>query len=280
MALLDFILNLACLLLWTQWLTPDSERFNPQPGASLLSTLKSADRKRSNRWITLGALIGILVIRAVIYWNLGSTANWAAKLNFHAVALSFRSDSFARMITYSLLGFGHFLGGFYIFVLLLAIVHRRSSPNDPSHRLIRSYLRSVAGWPWFVLLLLPPIVYASLWISFNSLFTHWGICPAPVSSAHLWQQAAVVALSSYIGAKYLIVAALVLFLINSYVFLGNLPFWNFVNETGHRFLAPLSVLPLRVGKLDLAPIIAIAFVFMVAEFAERNLPALFQRLPI
>jgi hypothetical protein len=45
-------------------------------------------------------------------------------------------------------------------------------------------------------------------------------------------------------------------------------------------LQPLSLLPLRLGRLDLAPIIGIAFVFMLAELAEANFPKLFQRLPL
>ena len=54
--------------------------------------------------------------------------------------------------------------------------------------------------------------------------------------------------------KYFIVGILLLHLLNSYVYFGNHPFWNFVNATARNLLYPLRWLPLRVGKVDFAAV--------------------------
>ena len=74
MALIDFILNLAGLLLWLNW---RSVRFDPlgrRTPATLIGTLRRAEPRRLRRWHLLAALGGLLLLRAVIYWQIGSAA--------------------------------------------------------------------------------------------------------------------------------------------------------------------------------------------------------------
>ena len=44
-------------------------------------------------------------------------------------------------------------------------------------------------------------------------------------------------------------------------------------------LRPLKKYPLRAGKVDLAPVLAIALIFFAAEGAERGLAFLYAHLP-
>ena len=77
MALIDFILNLAGLLLWLNW---RSVRFDPlgkRTPATLIGTLRRAEPRRWRRWHLLAALGGLLLLRAVFYWQIGAAANWA-----------------------------------------------------------------------------------------------------------------------------------------------------------------------------------------------------------
>jgi len=71
---------------------------------------------------------------------------------------------------------------------------------------------------------------------------------------------------------------LVLHVINSYLYLGKIPFWQFVSMTAKNFLRPLSFLRLRLGKIDLAPLAGIAIVLVVAELLSYWLPRIYQRL--
>ena len=49
--------------------------------------------------------------------------------------------------------------------------------------------------------------------------------------------------------------------------------------TGGNLLLPLRWLPLRMGKVDLAPVVGIAAVFFAGELAARGLTILYSKLP-
>ena len=87
-------------------------------------------------------------------------------------------------------------------------------------------------------------------------------------------------LGIYPVGKHVIGAVLGLHLLNTYVYLRGHPTWNFINATGKRLLAPLKPLPLRLGKMDFAPLVAIALIYGGAELAEFALVRLFARLPL
>jgi uncharacterized protein YggT (Ycf19 family) len=76
--------------------------------------------------------------------------------------------------------------------------------------------------------------------------------------------------ATYLTWKYLIVGILLLHLLNSYVYIGNHPFWNFVNATASNLLRPLRWLPLRIGKVDLLPLLAVAMVFFLSELVTNS----------
>src|SRR6267143_3555912 len=76
MALIDFILNVAGLLLWFNW---RAVRFDPlvkTAPATLTGTLRRAEPSRFKRWHLLATLAGLLLARAFVYWQIGSAANW------------------------------------------------------------------------------------------------------------------------------------------------------------------------------------------------------------
>ena len=100
--------------------------------------------------------------------------------------------------------------------------------------------------------------------------TYGGILPPPVSVGQRTEQALLVGLGSYLAGKVLIGGALALNFVSSYVYFGRHPFWQQLDEISRRLLAPLRRLPLRVGKVDFAPVLGIALVFLLAHFAENG----------
>jgi uncharacterized protein YggT (Ycf19 family) len=86
-------------------------------------------------------------------------------------------------------------------------------------------------------------------------------------------------LGSYLCWKYVIGALLVLHLLNSYIYFGKHPLWPYVNAGARTLLSPLRAMPLRAGKVDFAPVVGIALVFLVAELAGRGLVLLYGKLP-
>jgi uncharacterized protein YggT (Ycf19 family) len=68
--------------------------------------------------------------------------------------------------------------------------------------------------------------------------------------------------------------------VNTYLYLGNYELWQFINGTARNLLLPIRWLPLRVGQIDFAPVVAIAVVFLAAQGVEHGLGYLFARLPV
>jgi len=277
MALIDFILNLAGLLLWLNW---RSVRFDPlgkRKPATLIGTLRRAEPKRLRRWHLLAALGALLLLRALFYWQIGSAAHWTGIVNLSVITLSFRSDFFARMLWFSIFSFGLTLGVFYLWLLLLSIL---AGPEPlPFHRLVRMQLGRIDRWPRGVKLLLPLAITAAFWLAAGWLLTWLQIIPPPVSAAHRIEAALIVGLNSYLVWKYVIGALLTLHLLNSYIYFGKHPFWSYVHAEARTLLSPLRAVPLQVGRVDFAPVVVLALVFLAAELAGRGLFFLYGRLP-
>jgi uncharacterized protein YggT (Ycf19 family) len=282
MGLTNFILNLAGVLLWLNW---RSIRFDPlvkTSPATLAGTLRRAEPSRLKRWHLLAGLGALLFLRALLYWLIGSAVNWTP--NFHLggidIAIPFRSDSWWRMLLFSCLSFGATLGVCYLWLLLLSLVNRPAANSDVLQRLVRMHLGRVDRWPWPVKALLPLLVTGVCWYLLSLLLSRLGIIPSAVSKIHRLEQALVIGFGSYLSWRYLIGGLLALYLVGSYVYLGDQPFWSFIGSTGRSLLAPLRWVPLRLGKVDFAPLIGIALVFFAAELAERGLTELYQHLPL
>jgi uncharacterized protein YggT (Ycf19 family) len=127
--------------------------------------------------------------------------------------------------------------------------------------------------------LLPFLVTAVLWWLSSWLLGWLHISTQPVSMAHRIEQSLVIGLGSYLVWKFPLGALLVLHILASYIYFGKHPFWNYVKLTAQELLRPLKKIPLRLGKVDFAPVLALALIFLAAELAERGLNFLYLRLP-
>lgn len=296
MRLLDLLLNLAGLLLWLNWL---SVRFDPlarPQAATLMGTLRRAEPSRLRRGLFLGGLLAVLVVRALFYWQIGAGVDWTPRLSLGAVTVSFplawQTRFFGLMLIFSLLSFLVTLAGFYLWLILLSLLGRGEASDDPFLRLARACLGRVGRWPWGVRLALPWVGGGAAWLVLLPVLTASQLVPPPVSLAHRLEQASLLGLSAYLMWKPLVVGLLVLYLINSYVYLGTHPFWGFVSVAGRSLLRPLAGLPLRTARVDFAPFVAIALVWLVCRLAQFGLrvPAagwtlpglaeLYMRLPV
>jgi uncharacterized protein YggT (Ycf19 family) len=81
--------------------------------------------------------------------------------------------------------------------------------------------------------------------------------------------------------QYLLPVFLLLYLVTNYVYLGSSPLWDFIGETARNLLAPLRSLPLRVARLDFAPLAGVILILfllhwlpklILARLAENNRP--------
>lgn len=272
MSLLDFILNMAALLLWLNWRAVPLvlQQAAEAPG---LPVPRRATPPRSRSLYLLG-LLALLLLRAVFYWQAGPQLDWLPGIPLGPTNLWFRSDYLGRMILYSCFSFGATLGLFYLSLLALSWLNSPAAEAEPAQRLVRRHLGALGRWPNAAKLFLPLLVTLLLWCALNPLLLRIGMVPR-VTTWHLVLQGVVIGLAVYLVLKFLVAGFLLLHLLNSYLYLGDFPFWNFVNTTARGFLRPLRWLPLRVGRVDLAPLVGVALVMLAAEFGRRGLEFLY-----
>ena len=275
MTLIDFILNIVGLLLWLTWRAAELP-VGGRAGTSLLSTLRPAGPPRPRYYYWAGLPV-LLAARAVFYWQAGQPVHWSPRIFLGPITLSFRSDLPGRMLLFSVLSFAVALGIFYLWLLLLSCLNAQVPDADPVQRLVRVWLGRLERWPGAIKLLLPLAVTALAWCLLNPLLARLNMVPAS-APARLLAQGAVIGLAAYLTLKFLILTILLLYLLNSYVYLGEFALWNFVDATTRRLLRPLQKLPLRVGKIDFAPVLSIILVILAAECAQRGLAHLYQKL--
>jgi uncharacterized protein YggT (Ycf19 family) len=286
---IDFILNLAGLLMWLSWRSVQYDPLSKRKPATLLGTLRPAEASRWERWHLLAVICGLLLVRGVVYWLIGSASGWVGTLDVGVISVSIPfhtsfADLFLRIIPYSFLSFGVALGVLYLWILLLSIL----AGPEPIHRLVRVQMGWVDTWPRWVKWLTPLVATALLWWLATWLLgsletgtnssTH--LIPRPVSGLRRFESALVVGAGSYLMWKYVIAALLVLHLLNTYIYFGKHPFWGYVNATAKRLLSPLTRLPfpLRAAKVDFSPVVALAITFFAAEQMQKWLEWLYGRL--
>jgi uncharacterized protein YggT (Ycf19 family) len=274
MSWVDLILNIAGLLLWLNWRAGKADPLGRRTPATLLGTLRSAAPQRSRRWDLPAVLGGLIFLRAVLYWLLGPALHWIGILNLGIISLPFRSDMFGRILLFSLLSFLLTLGIFYSWLILLSLL---KGPK-PVHDFARMQLGGIDGWAdgvkWFV----PLVVTCVGWWLASWALAKMGIIPHPPSVAWRLGESLVIASQAYLIWKFPIALLLILYLLNSYIYFGKHPIWKYADATAQTLLSPLKKIPLRFGKVDIAPIVGIAVVFFVAEFAERGISFLYRRL--
>jgi len=175
---------------------------------------------------------------------------------------------------FSFLSFLLALGIFYSCLILLSLL---KGPK-PIHDLVRMQLGRIDDWPDGVKWLLPPVVAAIFWWSTSWALARIGIIPQPASAIWRIEESVVIGLQSYLVWKFPLAALLTLHLLNSYIYFGRHPVWNYVDAASQTLLRPLNKIPLRIGKVDFAPVIGIALVFLAAGLAEQGLHLLYRRL--
>lgn len=269
MGLIDFILNFTGLLLWLSW---RSSRFDPlvrTSAASLAGTLRPAEKRRLKGWPSLVGLAGLLFVRAFLYWQIGAPAMWNPKLHLYFVVIAFRCDDFTSALVFSGVSFLRVFAVFYFWLMALCFVDRGFSETDPVQRMLRLHLGRPARWPWYVQMMLVPLVVMLIWAGLHPLLVRIGVVSPVSSPGFVFEQGLLVALGLFLSLKYLFPFFLFLHFLNCYVYFGNNPMLEFVSHTARSLLAPLRRLPLQVGRLDLAPLVGIVLLLVLLEILPR-----------
>ena len=256
MGLIDFILDLAGVLVWLSWRSIRFDQLVKTTPATLAGTLRRAEPRRLKGWQHLAGLATLLLGRALLYRQIGPDAEWTPKLNLFYVILAFRSDLFFPTLLFSVLSFARILIVCYFWLLALAIINRHSAEPDLIQKLVRLHLGPVARWHLILQLLLPLFLIVGLWFSLHPLLVHLQIASRVRSNAHLAEQGILIATALLLSLQYLLPVFLLLHLVASYVYLGSNALWDFIGATARNLVAPLGRLPLRMARFDFTPLVA------------------------
>lgn len=271
MPVIDFLLNLAGLLMWLSWCGVGAAAPSG-PAGTLLGNLRSAEGRTPRRWSYLAALVGLLFVRALFYRQIGPSLGWHPTWNAGVVGIPFRSDLLGRMLAYSVLSFGWFLFVGYGWMVFIAAVNHPPHDRDGVTRVIRRHLGGLASLPAPLLLLLPELVLGLAWLGIGSWVAHAGLIPAARDWGHLGQQAVVVGLGAVLGWRWLLTLVCLLHLLANYVYFGRHAFWEFIQRTGERLARPVAWA--RWGRLDLSPLLVVMLVWTAALLLAGGWPGM------
>jgi hypothetical protein len=277
MAWLNLIPDLAALALWLNWFQLRLDPLARTSPASLAGTLKRTGVAGPKRWKFPAMLAALLLARAWLYLQLSAVASLTPKLQLGFINIPFRGDLPLHMMVFSGLSFAFVLATFYLWMLLLSAINGASAAANPVHELVRLQVKWLERWPTSLKLLSPFFLGGVAWVTLHPLLRWLVVVPASKSVAELLSQAGVVGVGTYLAWKYLILGVLLCHLVNAHVYLGNAPVWNYMDVTARNLLSPLRWLPLRAGRIDLLPLLAMAMVILFARFME-NPPERFYRL--
>ena len=276
MSLVDFLLNVAALVMWVSW---RGIRGADAAGAAgtILGNLRAAGVERPRRWPYLAWLVALLLFRAVLYRQMGPNLPWHPAWSLGAATLVFRSDAFPRMLAFSGLGFLSTLLFWYTGLAGILALNRPPSDRDGITRALRRQGTWAARLPGWLLLLVVALAAGLAWLAIGSLAARAGLLPPLRGDRHLLQQALVVGAGQVCVLRWWIASVLVLHFIHLYVHLGNQVLWEFVQNTGLKLCRPFAFL--RIGHLDASPVAALAFYWTLLAWVGHGLPALRRVLP-
>lgn len=280
MVILDFLLNVAALLLWLSWRAVRLTAVAAPVRISIVGALKRTGRAPARGWGLPLALVVLLLLRGLLYHQIGAGVKWTAHLGLGVTALPFRSDFLGQMWVYSLASFGRMFCLFYLGLGFFSLLHRGREDSLPTQHFIRSHLGRLDRLPIWGWLAGPVALGAAGWMLCQPLLRWLGTVPAGGNWLVSAQQGAVIALTALVSWRYLIVAVLLLHLLSSYIYFGESPFWGFINASARRLLRPLRPVPLVLGRIDFSPLVLGLAVWLAGELAGQGLMTVYRRLPL
>lgn len=277
MAFFNLLLDLVALVLGLSVLGVGSGGPVHKAG-TLLGNLKPAESRRQRSWKPLMALAALLLLRPLLYAPLAEVLGTVPEWSPTPASVPFRPDFFVRLLAFSCLSFLWTLILFLAWMLALSALSRACREPATWGRFFHETLGPLARLPVVVALLIPTIAAGLVWFVGRWPLSGLGVLPPVQNLDQLAQQSLLVAAGIWLSVRWLLTSLLVLRMVNTYVYLGAHPFWDFIHQVGGVLLVPLRWLPLQIGKLDFSPLLMAAFILAVGWGYERGLVELYLRL--
>ncbi|MFM7803430.1 MAG: hypothetical protein ACKPGK_02910 [Verrucomicrobiota bacterium] len=273
--------DLAGLLLWLSWRGFGSRPMSSRPALTLASNLRPAGGGAGRGGpLAIPVLAMLLLTRASLHHGFSPHFAEAIPWSLGAVTVVFRSDLWLRILAHSVLSWVGLLLKAYLCFAFLATLCRRDADADPITQSIRGELGRLGRWPWGLPILVVLVAFGGLWLLVSPALVSAGLAPARVSTLHVIQQAAVVSVAGLAFLKWPLTLLCLMRFVLDHVYLGTMPLWDHLHGTGGRLSGWLAPVPLKWGRIDLAPLVAAGFFWSLGHFLQGAAPRLFQRLPL
>ena len=254
MQIIDFIHNIAAWILWVNgWM----QLHNPteiQRPLTLLGTLVGPSRRIGSAWIYFGGFLLILLVKVLLLHYLGAPIDPTLSMNFMLLVVYFKTASLSSMFWMAVASFLKFAMIAYIWLWFLS----RLSPRNGAENIVNGLGASLGflqSRHWLIQVLLLLTFGFIGWVFLAIVFGWQGILPVVSDVPHLLWQALCISICAWLGLYYLIILLMLLYLIHSYVHLGNWEGWDWVDEVAGKLLSPLSRLPFQWASIDFAPLV-------------------------
>jgi uncharacterized protein YggT (Ycf19 family) len=279
LALWDFLLNGVLFLLWfTIWTgNRRPSAFNPyaatleRVGASLVGLFRRRPGRIPERTATWVLLALLIVLRAFAFRYLSRKTGLAWPFPFGALVFQIHAEHHGAgtFLFFSLASFGAFL--FYLWGLSLLYVHSRavtamSHSEATLHAASRPFVWLVPRYrPWALLL------FGMLLAGLMRQAASRGSLPSTDSLTIATLKLALSALVAWVHCLPILLNALIGLIIGSWVamFAGSPSVAHLCREWTDLILGPIRRYPLRIGMIDLSPILF----FLAVQFLSVQLLA-------
>jgi uncharacterized protein YggT (Ycf19 family) len=175
------------------------------------------------------------------------------------------------MFAYSMLSFLRMLGILYFWLLALASINRRQAETNRLQKILRRHLGLAGRASWMIQLFLPLLVVAALWMALAPALARLGVTSRVPALMPLFEQGLLIGGVLYLSLKYLLSAFLLVHLVISYVYFGRSALCDFINLTAGNLLIPLRWLPLKVGRVDFAPVVCAVLILLLLHVLPAHL---------
>ncbi|MGA4644148.1 hypothetical protein [Limisphaera sp. 4302-co] len=285
MAWVDSLLNLVCVLLAVGARAGRDDWDRRRAAATLAGTLRPAAVSRVRTGWTWAAAGAVWALRTWLDWLAGGWSDWSPRVDFGVLTLSFPVlpgwRGLGLMAVYTLLSLAVWLTALALWMVLLSCAGQGVCEGNPVHAWVRRCVGPLARWPCGLRLVFPMVCVAVLWLALEPLLFMLGLLPQPTPWPWRAWQALVMGVGCGRAWVPVVTGLLVLYWLNLYVYFGRHPIWDYVARIGRRWVSPVRWLPLRVARMDFAPVALALLVGWVGSVADHgwDLPGGQRRVP-
>ena len=296
----DALFNTLILIFWFRIWSRDTRAaiVNPYLASlnglsdSILRFLKPAFFFLSERMIAVTALLFLLALRALAaphesYVPTGYYGGWQISMVFERHAPG--ADSINAYLLFSVLPFARFL--FKLWGLSLLYVRTDTHLNsqhttDAFHHLSRPFSRLRYEWRPAVLFVFGILLALVLTFVGPEFFQNKIGKQAPLAINNVINIAfvlrcAILALATWVSALSVLYSFVIILIIGSWagMFMGHQGIMYFSQDWMALLMGPLGKYPIRIGMLDLAPLVFILLLHFIIQFLTGILWFAFTHLP-